>query len=343
MRAVTFHQHGGVEVLRCEEIAAPPPGPGEIQVKVAACALNHLDLWVRRGWPSLRLPLPHILGADVAGTVAAVGPGGTNVKDGGPGGLNPGGSCGTCRECLDGRDHHCARYGLLGEHRAGGYAEYVVAPAANAVPAPAGVPLALLAALPITFLTAWQMLFDRAALRPGEVVLVLAAGSGVGTAAIQLAKLGGAEVIAAASSADKLAKAQALGADHLVDYARSDLVAEVRRLTGRRGVDLVFEHTGAATWPKSILCCAVGGRIATCGATSGYDAQTDLRYVFSRQLTILGSTMAPKGRLFDLVALLAAGKVRPVVARTLPLERAAEAQTLLEERQVFGKIVLEVS
>jgi NADPH:quinone reductase-like Zn-dependent oxidoreductase len=255
--------------------------------------------------------------------------------------LNPGCSCGQCRECLAGRDHYCRTYGLLGEVRWGGLAEYVVAPAANVVPAPAGVTPLTLAALPTTYLTAWQMLFDRGALRPGETVLVLAAGSGVGVAAIQLAKLGGATVIGAASTDAKLARAAEEGADHLVNYASQDLVAEVRRLTGKRGVDFVFEHTGAATWPQSLRCAARGGRIATCGATSGYDARTDLRYVFSKQLTIIGSTMGAKGRLFDLVALLAAGRIRPVIDRTLPLAEVAQGQRLLEERQVFGKVVVE--
>jgi NADPH:quinone reductase-like Zn-dependent oxidoreductase len=341
MRAVLFLRHGGLDELRLEDVPAPAPGPGEIQVQVAACALNHLDLWVRRGLPGHQLPLPHVGGADVAGTVAAVGAGVVAVKPGDAVVLNPGVSCGQCRECLAGRDNYCRTYGLLGETRWGGMAEYVVAPAANAVPAPPELSPVPLAALPTTYLTAWQMLFDRGGVRPGETVLVLAAGSGVGVAAIQLAKLGGATVIAAASTDEKLARAAAEGADHLVNYATHDLVAEVKRLTGKRGVDFVFEHTGAATWPKSIQCAARGGRIATCGATSGYDAQTDLRYVFSKQLTIIGSTMGAKGRLFDLVALLKAGAIRPVIDRTLPLAEAAAGQRLLEERRVFGKIVLE--
>ena len=342
MRAVLFHEHGGLDRLRAEEIATPLAGPGEIQVRVTACALNHLDLWVRRGLPSLRLPMPHITGADVAGTVAAVGAGVRHVKEGDAVVLNPGVSCGTCRECLAGRDNYCSRYGLIGEIRWGGYAEYVVVPATNAVPAPPGVAATTLAALPTTYLTAWQMLFDRGALRPGETVLVLAGASGVGTAAIQLAKLGGAEVIAAASAAEKLEHARAQGADHVVNSRTSDLATEVRRLTAKRGVDFVFEHVGAATWEQSIRCAAKGGRIATCGATSGYDARTDLRYVFARQLTILGSTMAPKGRLFDLVGLLAQGALRPVVSRTLPLAQAAAAQEILETGAVIGKVVLEV-
>jgi NADPH:quinone reductase-like Zn-dependent oxidoreductase len=340
MRAVVFHAHGGRDRLRVEEVATPRPGPADVLVKVQACAVNHLDLWVRRGLPGLKLPLPHVGGADVAGTIAEVGAAAAHLHVGDPVVLNPGVSCGHCRECLGGHDNLCRDYGLLGEHRWGGFAEYVVVPAVNVVPAPPGVPVAELAALPTTFLTAWQMLYDRAQLRPGETVLVLAAASGVGTAAIQLARRGGAIVIAAASSPAKLAQARALGADHLVDYAAQDLVAEVRRLTGKRGVDVVFEHTGAETWPKSILCAARGGRIATCGATSGYDARTDLRHVFARQLTILGSTMAPKGRLFDLVALQAAGQIRPLVTTTLPLAEAAEAQRLLEERLVIGKVVL---
>jgi NADPH:quinone reductase-like Zn-dependent oxidoreductase len=340
MRAVLFHEHGGLDRLRYEEVADPVPGPNDVLVKVAACAVNHLDLWVRRGLPGLKLPLPHVTGADIAGSVAQVGAAVTHVQPGDAVVLNPGVACGHCRDCLGGHDNLCRSFGLLGEHHWGGYAELVVAPAVNVVPAPAGVPVAEVAALPTTYLTAWQMLYDRAGLRPGETVLVLAAASGLGSAAIQLAKLGGGVVIAAASSEAKLAHAHALGADHLVNYAAHDLAAVVRKLTDRRGVDIVIEHTGAETWPKSILAAARGGRIVTCGATSGYDARTDLRYVFSRQLALLGSTMAPKARLFDLVELQRAGRIRPAVTKTLPLANAAQAQAMLEDRSVIGKVVL---
>lgn len=228
----------------------------------------------------------------------------------------------------------------MGEDRPGGYAELIVVPAANVVARPPSLPVEMAAALPVTFLTAWQMLVRKAQVRPGETVLVLAAGSGVGVAALQVAKLHGARVIATASSAAKLERARTLGADEVINHASGDLVAEVKRLTGKRGVDVVVEHVGAQTWSQSILCAARGGRIVTCGATSGWDARTDLRHVFFRQLEILGSTMAPKGDLFPILAHAAAGRLRPVIDRVLPLAEAAAAHRLIESREVFGKIVL---
>ncbi len=341
MRAMVLREHGGPEVLHLEELPDPEPGPGEVRVRVAACALNHLDVWVRKGLPGLKRPYPFILGADVAGTVDKLGAG---VRGAGVGDeviLNPGLSCGRCRECLAGRDNLCRDYGILGEHRDGGYAEFVVVPAQNLLPAPAKLSPAERAAFPLTFLTAWQMLVDKAAVRPGETVLVHAAGSGVGVAAVQIAKLHGAEVIATASTEEKLARARELGADHTL-LSTGGVLDGVKKLTGKRGVDVVFEHTGAATWPTSILACARGGRIVTCGATSGFDAKTDLRHVFFRQIAIFGSTMGSKGALFPLLDHLAAGRLRPVLDRKFPLEAAADAQRRLEDRSQFGKIVLEI-
>jgi NADPH:quinone reductase-like Zn-dependent oxidoreductase len=340
MKAVTLRAHGGPEVLRVEELPEPEAGPGEVRVRVRAVAMNHVDLWVRRGLPHLKLQYPFLLGADVAGTVDALGPGVTGLAVGDEIVVNPGHSCGRCRECLSGRDNLCRHFELMGEDRPGGYAEKIVVPQVNVVPRPASLAAEQAAAVPVTFLTAWQMLTRKAPVRPGDDVLVIAAGSGVGTAAVQIAKLHGARVIATASSDDKLARARALGADETINHATADLVAEVRRLTGKRGVDIVFEHVGAEVWPKVILCAARGGRIVTCGATSGFDARTDLRHVFFRQLEILGSTMAPKGDLYPILAHVAAGRLKPVIDRVMPLEQAAEAHRLLEERRPFGKIVL---
>jgi NADPH:quinone reductase-like Zn-dependent oxidoreductase len=339
MRAITLRSHGGPEVLRLEELPDPAPGPGEVRVRVAAVALNRLDVWVRSGLPHLKLRYPFILGSDIAGTVDGVGPGVQGAKDGDEVVLSPGVSCGRCRECLSGRDNLCRGYGILGETRDGGYAGCIVVPAQNLLPAPTRLSVAERAAIPLTFLTAWQMLVDKARVQPGEVVLIHAAGSGVGTAAIQIARLFGAEVIATASSDDKLARAAALGAQHTVRSGEGVLDA-VKRISGRRGVDVVFEHTGAATWPQSILACAKGGRIVTCGATSGFDAVTDLRHVFFRQLQILGSTMGPKGDLFTILDHVNAGRLSPVLDRTYPLAEAAAAHRRLEERAQFGKIVL---
>jgi NADPH:quinone reductase-like Zn-dependent oxidoreductase len=342
MKAVTIREHGGPDKLLFEEIPEPEVQAGQVRLRVRACALNHLDLFVRRGLPSLRLTYPHILGADIAGEVESVGPGVVGIEVGRRAVLAPGVSCGTCRECLAGRDNFCRGYGILGESRNGGYAELVTVPAANVLPYPGDLGFPEAAALPLTFQTAWQMLVDRARIQPGETVLVLAAASGVGSAAIQIAKLFGATVIATASTDEKLARARDLGADHLVNHAEGDVLSEVRRLTEKRGADVVFEHVGAATWEMSILCCAKGGRIVTCGATSGFEAKTDLRHVFFRQISILGSTMGSKSVLYPILDHVKAGRLRPVLDRVLPLKEAAQAHRLLEERATFGKVVLAI-
>jgi NADPH:quinone reductase-like Zn-dependent oxidoreductase len=340
MRAIIIREHGGRERLLLEEVAEPAVGPGQVRVRVRACALNHLDVWVRKGIPGMRLEFPHILGADIAGEVESIGPGVEHVALGTRVVLAPGVSCGGCRECLAGRDNLCRTYAILGETRPGGYAELVTVPASNLLPYPGDLDFPGAAAIPLTFQTAWQMLVDKARVKPGETVLVLAAGSGVGAAGVQVAKLWGARVIATASTEEKLRRALELGADHVVNHAEQDLVAEVKRLTDKRGADVVFEHIGAATWQKSILACARGGRVVTCGATSGWDARTDLRHVFFRQITILGSTMGSKSVLFDVIDHVRAGRLRPVVDRVMPLAEAAEGHRLLEERAQFGKVVL---
>jgi len=345
MRAALFRRHGGPEVLEIADVPAPTPGPGEVQVKVTATSLNHIDVWMRRGLPALHLALPHVSGGDVCGTVSALGARVTGVAEGDRVVLNPGLSCGHCAACLGGRDVFCPDFRMLGEQTWGGHAEYVVVPQANLVPVPrASVPLddVALAAAPIVFITAWQMLVDRAQLRQGETVLVLAAGSGVGSAAIQIAKLWGARVIATASTDAKLAAARALGADDTINTTTTELVAEVKRLTGRRGADVVVEHVGASTFPKSVVAAAKGGRIVTCGATDGFEPVLNLRHVFWRQLSILGSTLAPKACLFQIVALMGAGRLKPVVDRVLPLADIAKGHELIESRAQFGKIVLAV-
>jgi NADPH:quinone reductase-like Zn-dependent oxidoreductase len=340
MRAVVLRKHGGPEVLAVEELPEPHAGPGEVRVRVAAVAMNHLDIWVRNGLPHLKLEYPFRLGADVAGTVDELGPGVRGVAVGDEVVVNPGHSCGRCRECLSGRDNLCRWFRLMGEDISGGYCEQVVVPAQNVVAKPKTLSFAEAAALPTTFLTAWQMLTRKAPVRPGDDVLVMAAGSGVGVAAVQIAKLHGARVIATASTDEKLARAKALGADETINHASQDLVAEVKRLTNKRGVDIIFEHVGAEVWPKLILSLTRGGRIVTCGATSGWDARTDLRHVFFRQLEILGSTMGPKGDLFPILDLVGAGRLTAIVDRTMPLVEAQAAHRLLESRAVFGKIVL---
>jgi NADPH:quinone reductase-like Zn-dependent oxidoreductase len=285
--------------------------------------------------------LPHILGNDIAGVVREVGPLVSWVKSGDEVMLQPGLSCGHCAECLAGRDNLCPEYDMLGYRHDGGYAELIAAPAVNVIPKPKDLSWAEAASLPLVTVTAWHMLVTRANVQPGEDVLVHAAGSGVGSLGIQIAKLRGARVIATASSDEKLAKAKELGADDLVNYSRDDWPKEVKRLTNRRGVDVVFEHTGAATWPGSIASLKTNGRVVTCGATSGFAAQTDLRQVFYRHLTILGSFMGSKGELLAAMKFVESGRIRAVVDRTLPLADARRAHELMEDRAQFGKLVLE--
>ena len=340
MRAVIFEQHGGPDVLKLAEVPDPQIKANEVLVEVRACALNHLDVWVRNGLPGIKIPLPHILGNDVAGVVRKVGELVTWVKAGDEVMLQPGVCCGHCAECLAGRDNMCDEYDIIGYRRDGGYAELVAVPGINLIPKPKNLSWEKAAALPLVTLTAWHMLVAHADVQPGEVVLVHAAGSGVGSVGIQIAKLRGARVITTASSEEKLAKARELGADETVNYTREDWPKEVRRLTNGRGVDVVFEHTGAATWPGSILSLKKGGRLVTCGATSGFDAKTDLRHVFYRHLTILGSMMGSKADLLSAMKFVESGQIRAVVDQTLPLSEARKAHEVMEHRAQFGKLVL---
>lgn len=340
MKAITFDQHGGPEVLRVSEVPDPQIKANEVLVEVRACALNHLDVWARNGLPGIKIPLPHILGNDIAGVVREVGALVTWVNAGDEVMLQPGISCGHCAECLAGRDNMCDEYDIIGYRRDGGYAELVAAPGVNVILKPRNLSWEEAAALPLVTLTAWHMLVARARVQPGEDVLVHAAGSGVGSIGIQIAKLYGARVIATASSEEKLAKARELGADETIAYTRDDWHKEVRRLTNGRGVDVVFEHTGAVTWSGSILSLKKGGRLVTCGATSGFDAKTDLRHVFYRHLTILGSMMGSKADLLSAMKFIESGQIRAVVDRVLPLSEARKAHELIEDRAQFGKLVL---
>lgn len=343
MKAVIFKQHGGPEVLEFADAPDPKPRANEVLIEVKACALNHLDIFVRNGLPGIEIPLPHILGNDIAGVVREVGELVTWVKADDEVMVQPGVSCGHCDACLSGRDNLCREYDMIGYRRNGGYAQFVSVPGVNVFPKPANISWEEAAALPLVTVTAWHMLVGRANIRPGEDVLVHAAGSGVGSVAIQIAKLHGARVITTASSDEKLAKARELGADETINYTRDDWPKEVKRLTNGRGVDVVFEHTGAATWPGSILSLKKGGRLVTCGATSGFDAKTDLRHVFYRHLTILGSMMGSKADLLAAMKFIESGHIRAVVARTLPLAEARKAHELIEDRAQFGKVVLQVS
>ncbi|MFD3005708.1 zinc-binding dehydrogenase [Thermus tengchongensis] len=342
MKAVVMEARGGPEVLKVAEMPTPEPGPKEVRIRVKAAALNHLDIWVRKGVASPKLPLPHILGADASGVVDAVGPGVTGFAPGDEVVVNPGLSCGHCERCLAGEDNLCPKYEILGEHRFGAYAEYLVVPEANLLKKPPNLSFEEAAAIPLTFLTAWQMVVDKLQVRPGEDVLVMAAGSGVSVAAIQIAKLFGARVIATAGSEEKLRKAKELGADETVNYTHPDWYKEVRRLTGGKGADKVVDHTGALYFEGVIRATANGGRIAIAGASSGYEGTLPFAHVFFRQLSILGSTMGSKSRLFPILRFVEQGRLKPVIGQVLPLEEAAEGHRLLEERRIFGKVVLRV-
>ncbi|MEZ4362496.1 MAG: zinc-binding dehydrogenase [Kofleriaceae bacterium] len=340
MTAVVFREHGGPEVLQVEQVPTPIPGPKQVRIAIAAVALNHLDLWVRRGGPAFHLELPHRLGSDIAGVVDAVGPGVTGVTVGQKAVVQPGLACGICAACLSGRDNLCRHYKILGENAQGGYAQYLVVPEANVAPYPERLDFPHAAASLLSFLTAWQMVVRKARVAPGQVVLVHAAGSGVGVAAIQICKLFGATVITTSSSAEKLARAKELGADEGVDTTREDFVAACRARTGKRGVDAVIEHLGGDTFASSIKAVRSGGAIVTCGATAGATPTIDLRHVFFRQLQILGSTMGSKADLLEVLAHVDAGRLQPVVDTVRPLAEAAEAHRALERRAAFGKIVL---
>ena len=340
MKAVVFKEHGGPEVLQYADAPEPKIKANEVLVEVRACALNHLDVWARGGLPGIEILMPHILGNDIAGVVREAGELVTWVRAGDEVMLQPGVSCGHCIECLRGLDNLCPEYDILGYRRNGGYAELVAAPGINVIPKPKGLSWEEAAALPLVTVTAWHMLVTRTGVQPGEDVLIHAAGSGVGSIGIQIAKLRGARVIATAGSDEKLEKARELGADEVVNYTREDWPKEIRRLTNKRGVDVVFEHTGAATWPGSIQSLAKNGRVVTCGATSGYDARTDLRQVFYRHLSLLGSFMGSKAELLDAMKFIERGSIRAVVDRVFPLAEARQAHELIEDRAQFGKLVL---
>ena len=343
MKAVIFNQHGGPEVLQLGEVPEPQVKANEVLIEVRACALNHLDVWVRNGLPGIKIPLPHILGNDIAGVARKAGDLVTWVNPGDEVMIQPGVSCGHCAECLAGRDSMCDEYDIIGYRRDGGYAELVAVPGVNVIPKPKALSWTEAAALPLVTLTAWHMLVALAQVQPGEDVLIHAAGSGVGSIGIQIAKLRGARVITTASSDEKLAKARELGADETINYTRDGWPKEVKRLTNGRGVDVVFEHTGEATWPGSILSLKKGGRLVTCGATSGFDARTDLRHIFYRHLTILGSMMGSKSDLLAAMKFIESGQIRAVVDRTLQLAEARQAHELMEDRAQFGKLVLSIS
>jgi NADPH:quinone reductase-like Zn-dependent oxidoreductase len=342
MKAVTFYQPGGPEVLRYEEMPEPAPGPGQALVRVHACSLNHLDLIVRGRGPAVGLPWPHITGADASGVVVALGPGTNGIEVGARVVLNPGLSCGQCSYCLAGEQSLCRSFGILGRDARGAMAEYVVVPARNLYPIPAGLTFYEAAAAPLVFMTAWRMLVTQAKVRAGERVLVIGAGGGVATATIQIAKLLGATVYTTTGGPEKVQRALETGADAALDYRTADVVAAITDLTSHDGVDVVVDSVGAATFESSLQCLGKAGRFVVCGATTGWLTQLDLRVLWRKQISLHGSTMANEREFRAVAELLATERLRPVVDQIFPLAAAQAAETYLESGVQFGKVVFEV-
>jgi NADPH:quinone reductase-like Zn-dependent oxidoreductase len=336
-----MHRRGGPEVLVHQDWATPEPGLGEILIRVEACALNHLDVYARRGAQAVKVPLPHILGIEAAGEVVAVGEGVDRLQAGDRVAVGPGIWCRDCTFCRMGEENMCERRKIVGVHTQGGYAEYIKVPAYNPAPIPPNLSYEQAAATLIAFGTAWHMLSGRARARPGETVLVLAAGSGVGMAGVQVARYLGCRVIATASTGAKLARAQELGAEEVIDYRASPRFGRLaRKLTDGRGVDIVFEHVGADTWEESVSALAIGGRLVTCGASSGRWGKTDLWSLFAKQAQLIGSFSSNQNDFYTAMDLVGQGKMAPVIDTVLPLTDAAEGHRRLEAHDVFGKIIV---
>jgi NADPH:quinone reductase-like Zn-dependent oxidoreductase len=338
MKAVRIHQFGGPEVLKYEDVPDPQLRNDQVLVRVRACSLNHLDVWVRKGLPGVNLP--HILGSDVAGEIVETGAYVTSLKTGQRVVLSPMHYCGRCEKCVAGLQNHCREFTVLGNAVDGGDCELIAASPANVIPIPDSLDFNQAASVPLVFVTAWHMLVGRAGIRPGQTVLVLGAGSGVGIAAIQIARLFQCRVITTAGDESKLEKGRQLGADYGINHYKQKISDEVRKITNKEGVDIVIEHVGAATWDESVRSLKSGGTLVTCGATTGPDVSLNLTHLFARQLTLLGSYMGTMGELHEVLKHVFAGRLKPVVDRVFPLSEIRAAHEYLEKSQMFGKIVL---
>jgi NADPH:quinone reductase-like Zn-dependent oxidoreductase len=338
MKAVRIHQFGGPEVLRYEDVPDPQLRKNQVLVRVRACALNHLDIWVRKGLPGVKLP--HILGSDIAGEIAEIGEYVDGFKNGQQVLISPMHYCGHCAKCVAGLQNQCNEFTVLGNAVDGGNCELIAVSPANVIPIPDSLDFNKAASVPLVFLTAWHMLVGRAGVRPGQTVLVLGASSGVGIAAIQIAKLFHCRVITTAGNEAKLEKALALGADHGIDHYKQKISEEVRKITNKEGVDIVVEHVGAATWDESVKSLKSGGTLVTCGATTGPDVGVNLLHLFARQLSLLGSYMGTMGELHEVLKLIFAGRLKPVFDRAFPLSEIRAAHEYLENSQMFGKVIV---
>lgn len=349
MKAWRIDRHGGPEVLIQKDLPLPSPGPMEVRLRVEAVGLNHLDLWVRKGVSGHKFPLPLTPGCDIVGVVDLFGPGAEialasdRIEQGSSVIVNPGTSCGRCEACLGGFDPLCPSYGILGETRDGGCAEYVVVPAANLIARPVALPPLEAASLPIAYLTAWTLLVRKAEIQPGQTILIHAGGSGVSIAAIQIAKMFGATVLTTVGSDEKMKKASELGADHVIHYRRGPFREEAKRIfssMGKRGCEIVLDHVGSDTFNESLKCLTRGGKLVTCGATSGSKVEIDLKAVFFKNISILGTTMGSKADLIRIVQLVSQGKLNTVLDSVFPMDRLPDAFERLEQRSAFGKIVI---
>jgi NADPH:quinone reductase-like Zn-dependent oxidoreductase len=340
VRAVWLDNHGGPEVLRISQRPEPLPGPSDALIEVKGCGINHLDIWVRKGGPR-GFPLPLVLGSDAAGVVREAPPG-SRLKPGDEVVIFPAEGCGRCPACERGDEQLCTEFKIYGAARDGGLAELMALPARNCLPKPRGLSFVEAAAVPINYVTAWHMLTARAGLRPGETVLIQAAGSGVSTAAIQIARFLGGRVIATSSTPEKLEHARGQGADFALNYKSEDVPARVRDITGGQGAQVVLDHVGAATWEADIQSLAKGGRLVFCGATSGPEAKLNLSALYLKGQSVLGSTMGTRDELRTVLALMERGSFRPVVGRLFPMEKIQEVHRLLESGEQTGKVVVEI-
>jgi NADPH:quinone reductase-like Zn-dependent oxidoreductase len=338
MKAVRIHQFGGPEVLRFEDVPDPKLRSDQVLVRVQACAMNHLDLWVRKGLPGVKLP--HILGSDMAGEIVAAGEYVTAIKPGQRVLLAPMHFCNHCAKCTAGLQNQCREFTVLGNLVEGGNCELIAVPQVNVVPIPDSFSYDQAASVPLVFLTAWHMLVGRAGIQPGQTILVLGANSGVGIAGIQIAKFFNCRVITTAGNDRKMSRARELGADYVINHYQQKISEEVRRITNNEGVDIVMEHVGPATWDESLRSLKPAGRLVTCGATTGPKVEMDLRFVYSRQLSVLGSYMGTMGELHEVLRHVFSGTLKPVVDHAFPLREARAAHEYMEKSQMFGKIVL---
>jgi NADPH:quinone reductase-like Zn-dependent oxidoreductase len=338
MKTVRIHQFGGPEVLTYEDVPDPQPRKDQVLVRVRACSVNHLDIWVRKGLPGVKLP--HILGSDIAGEIAERGEYVTGFKTGQRVIVAPMHFCGHCEKCVAGLQNQCRVFTVLGNAVDGGDCELIAVPAVNVIAIPDSLDFDQAASVPLVFVTAWHMLVGRAAIRPGQTVLVLGGSSGVGIAAIQIAKMFHCRVITTAGDESKLARAAALGADYGIDHYKQKISEEVRKITNKEGVDIVIEHVGVATWDESVRSLKNSGTLVTCGATTGPTVNLDLRHLFARQLTLMGSYMGTMRELNEVMGHIFAGRLKPVLDRTFPLQEIRAAHEYLEKGRMFGKIVV---